>query len=642
MPGGRCPVNDGKHIILKTKVGPISPEQERHFLAAVVDSSKDSVVTIDFDGMITSWNKSAENLYGYPADEAVGKNLSIVLLPDDIRQLLVNIERIKNSKAVEIYDTVRIHKGGNLMNLEVMLSPVRDERGEVIGVSTIARNITDRVRAEEALRKSEARFRALVSQSAVGIYQADLDRVITFVNDTLCNLLGFTREELIGKPLWATTNEEDAEREKGLFDDFKRNNSSFETDKRIVRKNGDVRWVKESVSAIHNGDGELKATMGVIIDITNAKLAEKAVEETSLKLRVVLESLPQMTWTNLPDGKVDFYNTKWYEYTGLPIDQNKAGLWKEVVHPDDLALTVERFERALKTGDPFEVENRCKKFDGTYRWHLSRALPVKNEKEELLMWVGTSTDIHEQKVANDLLEKVIHERTIQLERSNEDLLHFAHVASHDLKEPLRKIVTFSYRLKDEYSDNLPEKARTYIDKIHNATDRMNSMIEGILSYSKVNAFERIEPVDLNTLVKNIEQDLEVVFQQKQASLIVEPLPVLQGSAVLMYQLFYNLINNALKFSRPDVSPVITISAATPEGHPDLVLLEISDNGIGFEQKFAKQIFETFVRLNSKDRYEGTGLGLALCYKIVQRHGGTIDAIGRPGEGATFRIILPKG
>jgi PAS domain S-box-containing protein len=534
-------------------------------------------------------------------------------------------------------------KSTTQLNLEVVLSPVNNDRGEVIGVSTIARNITDRVKAQDALTQSEAKFRALISQTAVGIYQADLNRVVTFVNDILCKMFGFEKERLIGQVLWSTTFKEDLELERRLFEDFKSTRTSFEIDKRIVTKTGEVKWVKESVSAIYNSGGELESTMGVILDITEAKLAEQAAKETSQKFEIVLESLPQMTWTNLPNGDVTFYNHRWDDYTGLTSEQINDRLWKTVVHPDDIASTIEAYNRSLEHGTVFEFENRCKKYDGSYRWHLSRALPVKNEKGEILIWVGTATDIHDQKVANDLLEKIVRDRTSQLERSNDDLLHFAHVASHDLKEPLRKIKTYCYRLEDEYKDDLPASAQSYIHKIHGAIERMTTMIDGVLSYSKLSADEgTIETIDLNVLIKAIEQDLEVLIQQKSATIDVTPLPTIEGSLVLMYQLFYNLINNALKFSKLTVPPVISIrSEMLEKTGNDYIVLLISDNGIGFEQKFAKEIFQTFTRLHSKDEYEGTGLGLALCYKIVQRHGGTIEATGMPGEGATFRIFLPK-
>lgn len=254
-------------------------DKERYFLAAVVDSSKDSIVTIDFESTITSWNKAAEDLYGYPAREAVGKGLSLVMLPEDIRQLFVNIERIKNSRNVEIYDTIGIRKGGELINLEIMLSPVKNGKDEVIGVSTIARDITPWVKADTALRKSEQKFRALVSQTTVGIYQADLSRAVTFANDTLCRMTGYKREELVGQEVWAHTYPEDLESEKQLFERFRKTGASFETEKRVITKDGRIIWMRESVSPIYNRDGELESSMGVLVDITDRKEIDRQKDE---------------------------------------------------------------------------------------------------------------------------------------------------------------------------------------------------------------------------------------------------------------------------------------------------------------------------------------------------------------------------
>lgn len=278
-----------------TQNQPIPTEQQRYFLASVVDSSKDSVVTIDFNSTITSWNKAAEQLYGYPAKQAIGQSLSLVVLPEDIRQLLVNIDRIKNSKTVEIYDTIRIRKGGELVHLEIMLSPVNNDHGEVIGVSTIARDITAWVKADAALHNSEEKFRALVSQTSVGIYQADLNQTVIFVNDTLCNMLTLSREEVIGHAIWLHSFEEDIENEKKLFERFNQTPASFESEKRIKTKDGKIRWMKECISPIYNAEGKLAASMGVIIDITDQKEIDKYKDEfisiASHELRTPLTGL---------------------------------------------------------------------------------------------------------------------------------------------------------------------------------------------------------------------------------------------------------------------------------------------------------------------------------------------------------------
>jgi light-regulated signal transduction histidine kinase (bacteriophytochrome) len=247
------------------------------------------------------------------------------------------------------------------------------------------------------------------------------------------------------------------------------------------------------------------------------------------------------------------------------------------------------------------------------------------------------------------LEKTVRRRTEELrllneslERSNEDLQQFAHVITHDLKEPVRKIRVFTGRLLDEFGPLLPDEARRYLAKVEQATARMFVMIEGVLNYSMINGSEQpVVSVDLNAVLEQVENDLELLIQERGATIRRDPLPSIEGAPVLLYQLFYNLVNNSLKFARPGNSVLITIaSRVIEENGKGIAELTVTDNGIGFDPDHAARIFETFVRLHPKDRYEGTGLGLSLCKKIVERHQGTISASGVRNGGATFVIRLP--
>jgi light-regulated signal transduction histidine kinase (bacteriophytochrome) len=225
-----------------------------------------------------------------------------------------------------------------------------------------------------------------------------------------------------------------------------------------------------------------------------------------------------------------------------------------------------------------------------------------------------------------------------LQQSNEDLRQFAHVASHDLKEPVRKFKVYTGRLQEDSATTFSARSKGYLEKINSATNRMLTMIDGVLHYSTINSTEQqTEAVDLNRIVRAIESDLELVIGQKKATLHYSQLPTIEGAAVLLYQLFYNLINNSLKFSKADVPCRIGISSTVDQ---DQALIRLTDNGIGFDQQQAERIFDTFSRLNAKDKYEGTGLGLSLCKKIVARHGGEIEAAGKKGEGSEFLIRLP--
>ena len=242
---------------------------------------------------------------------------------------------------------------------------------------------------------------------------------------------------------------------------------------------------------------------------------------------------------------------------------------------------------------------------------------------------------------SEKLEAIVAERTADLRRSNDDLQQFAHVASHDLKEPVRKLKTFINRLDDEFGEKIPAKGKEYINKMRNASSRMYTMIEGVLKYSSFSeTVQEIETVDLNEVLQSIKADLEIVIMMKKAVVKKKgKLPTIQGAQVLLYQLFYNLVNNSLKFAKG--KPVIAVASRiiTKDG-VKYAEITVSDNGIGFRQSFASRIFDAFSRLHSKDDYEGTGLGLALCKKIVERHNGNITAFGEENKGATFTVSLP--
>jgi light-regulated signal transduction histidine kinase (bacteriophytochrome) len=237
-------------------------------------------------------------------------------------------------------------------------------------------------------------------------------------------------------------------------------------------------------------------------------------------------------------------------------------------------------------------------------------------------------------------ERSLHEHAVQLERSNRELEHFAHIASHDLQEPLRKIQAFGERLATRYAPALDKRGIDFVERMAAAASRMSQLIDDLLTYSRVSTQPRpFAPVDVGAVVADVVSDLEPRIRASGACVEVGPLPTLDADAVLLRQLFQNLVANALKFCRPDVAPRVEIAlvdAAAAE-----VTMAVADNGIGFDDRYAERMFGMFERLNGRSEFEGSGIGLAVCRRIVERHGGRISAHGKPGEGARFTVTLPR-
>lgn len=287
--------------------------------------------------------------------------------------------------------------------------------------------------------------------------------------------------------------------------------------------------------------------------------------------------------------------------------------------------------------------SRSGKLLGLISTHWSYPHTPSQQQLRLLDLLARQTaDLIERESFMTEFDSRVEERTAELKQLNESLQQFAHVASHDLKEPVRKIKTFGLRLKEELSGHNSPESEKYTDKILESAGRMATMIEGVLMYSTLsNAKQTIERLDMNKIVAEVLNDLELLIQDKGAVVDCEPLQSIEGVEILIYQMFYNLINNSLKFSRAGVNPVIQIAGGdhVMDGTHHATII-VRDNGIGFQNEHCELIFRTFSRLHAKSKYDGTGLGLALVKNIVEIHRGTIEASGRADEGATFTIQIP--
>ena len=313
----------------------------------------------------------------------------------------------------------------------------------------------------------------------------------------------------------------------------------------------------------------------------------------------------------------------------------------EKLHPDDRHLREKAHEDALLNGLVC-YEARIIEKNKPEKWIKVFGKIIKDEKGDPSTILGVVQDIHDQKEFEVALKKKIEESTSELRRSNDDLLHFANVVSHDLQEPVRKIKIFNAFLKNEIANQLPDRSVIHLNKIAHSANRMQCIIEGLLAYSTIDkSTQPVEKIFLNDLLENIKTDLELIIKEKGAIIIINDLPEIEGAAILIQQLFYNLIQNALKFTKANQPPRIIITSTTKHiNSVESIEISFKDNGIGLDPLYAEKIFAAFERLHSKNEYEGNGIGLALCQKIIKRHNGTIIAKGEKDNGAEFIVTLP--
>ncbi|MFT4024119.1 MAG: response regulator [Flavihumibacter sp.] len=381
-------------------------------------------------------------------------------------------------------------------------------------------------------------------------------------------------------------------------------------------------------------------------EIDYRKKAEDRLQESYEELRSILESIPQIAFTASLSGQLEYVNHRWLEFA---TDRHQF----PETHPADPSPAT-LLKQAIDSAEKLNTELRIREIkSGGFRFHQLTITPVRKE-QQIMKWVGVFTDIHTQRLTNQLLETMVVERTTELQTANSELAarnneleQFAFVTSHDLNEPLRKIKVFVDLLRSRFLSN-NEEAASYVDKITRSSMRMTELIEDLTQYSKLDITEAAVSIDLNQVLDEIRADLELVVNETQAQIHIDPLPVIRGMPGQIRLVFQNLISNSLKFVQPGIPPQIQISANRVAG-PDteeetasggFARITVTDNGIGFDEKYLSRIFSVFQRLHTKDKYEGSGIGLSIVKKIIEKHKGYITARSQEGKGSTFIVLLP--
>jgi PAS domain S-box-containing protein len=885
------------------------------------------------EGFFETSGRSFEELVGkglfeaFPNPPGDEENTSENRLRDSLQQVLQ--KKDPHSLPLHRYDIPLDNGSFTERYWSTVNKPVLNEAGEVIYIIHSAEDVTFSMQLQQAqkeldaakkVQESEARFRSLLEVAPVGIsIFKGQELIIDIVNPTMLGLWGKgDGKGILGKPFFDVMPELKQPELVKILADVYTSGKAFQTKESPADLLYQGQWKRGyydfSFTPLFDAEGNVYGILNIGTDVTEQVLARKKVDVVNQELQFVTDTMPQLVWAAEADGYAYFFNKGWLDYTDLTLEEVKGNGWAQSLHPDDVTRTIDAWTHAFRDGAAYEIEYRLKRYDGEYRWFLTRGTPMKDADGHILKWYGTTTDVHEQRgaaedlqqsierfnlvakatqdaiwdwnlITNDIwwnegfkalfgykeeeieptvdswynrvhpedkdwvvggihevidsggknwsaeyrfrrkdgsysivfdrgyaihdadgkpcrmlgsmqditerkqaveglltaherisdilesttdafyaldadfnftyinkraaqlwdrdrdtligkhywtefpkavgtesyhkhykvlterepahyetvspllgvwidtsiypgrdgglsvffrditarkegqveLERKVKERTVELDKANEalqksneelirlnkNLEQFAYAASHDLKEPTRKIHIFSERLKESLGERITESEKNYFSRMELASKRMSTLIDDLLSYSEVSQKVILEEeVDLNYVIDAVLGDLDLEIEEKRAVVTVAKLFVYKGHRRHLQQAFQNLLSNALKYSKPGMPPVISISCSKVHGNEvahhlsgeaqskDYYLVTVRDNGIGFEQEDADRIFNVFTRLHGMAEYKGTGVGLSIVRKVIENHQGHIWAESAPGEGSAFFILLP--
>ncbi len=589
------------------------------FGMAVIDSE---------DNTLRDLNPAFAAMHGYEESELLGKNFSTLLAAIDEPHL-----RSLQEKGQVTFESLHRHKNGRIFPVLTDMTTFRDAAGRATERAAYFSDISARILAERISRHTQERFKTAVEVVGDIIWTNNAEGQMDSEQTAWSNFTGQTFDEYRGYGWSTALHPDDLERTLAEWNLAVAEKRKFVTEHRLRRHDGVYRLFSVRALPLFDDQNDVREWVGVHADITEEREQREQLTESEARFRGLATSLPQVIWSTRPDGEFEYTNPAWNEY--LAVDPLQPGLWENILHPEDTETILPQWREALAAGRAFEFQARLKRAsDGTFRCFLCRSLPLLNEQGKVIRWFGSCTDIDDQSQRAAELRS----SNEALSRSNADLEQFAYAASHDLQEPLRMVALYTQLLGEEYADRLDETARSYIDQSLRASHRMETLLQALLAYSTVSAPALQDNLaDGNEAAQDAVANLESLIGRTGATVHCSELPKVRIASVRLTQVLQNLIGNSLKYRREDVPAIVEVSARRQGA--SLWRFAIKDNGIGMESQYLEQIFGIFKRLHGQD-YEGTGIGLAICQRIVENHGGKIWVESAVGQGTTFFFTLP--
>ncbi len=643
-----------------------------------------AILLLDINGTIRSWNKGAEEIKGYSSEEIIGRNFRIFYSTEDrAAQLPEDLLATATANGRAVHEGWRIRKDGTRFWGDITLTAVHNKQGEIAGFLKVTRDLTARKKTEDhysnfveelrqkndELRESEERYHKMVSE-VTDYVVISLDRTgrILDWNKGAERIKGYKAEEIIGKNFRLFYTKEDKEKklpELLLKEAIEKGSISHEGWR--IRKGGSRYWGSVAITALHNEQGEIFGFSKVTKDLTEKKIAEDKLANFADELMFSNEELKKSEERyHKMVAEVKDYAIILLDKNGIIQNWNAgAEFIKGYTAAEAVGKSFEMFytqedqqkrvpnkllDEAARMGRVSSEGLRVRK-DGSRFWGSVVITALHDSNKAIIGFSKVTRDLTERKKAEDQSKEdavELERKNRALERVNAEISSFAYVASHDLKEPLRKIQTFASRIPETI--NKPEGVMELLGKISVTAARMQKLMEDLLTYSQLSANNgNFQKIDLNIVMDTVVKDLELSISDKNAQLKIDPLPTINGIAFQLEQLFLNLLSNALKFSKLNEPPVITITSSQLQGKEiplglsndmkKYYKITVADNGIGFPEEHSKKIFEVFQKVHSKRAFAGSGVGLAVVKRIMENHGGIITAEGKPDAGAAFTLFF---
>lgn len=584
-----------------------------------------AIFILDPKGRVQTWNAGAERLLGFAADEITGQPFELFFTPEDRRAGVPEHEvrrALTTGRAAD--DRWMVRKGGERFWCIGAMSVLRDDSGQVRGFAKIMRDRTDFKRAAEEARQAERRTRAVLESIDDAFLAVDAHWKITYVNGHAERLHGVQRDAVLGRSYWEVFPQAGGGPFEGPIRQAMRDRRPLRVEGRDASLD---RWLEVEACPVEGGGLSIYQR-----DETERKQIEGALRESEQRYRLLVNTVPGVVWSRLPDGSIDFLSDRWYEYTGLSRQGDPGKDWRSVVHPDDLPGVLERWARSAGSGEPYRAEYRVRRAqDGEYRWWLAEGVPVRDDQGAIVRWFGASVDIHEHQLAEQELRDA--------DRRKDEFLA---MLAHELRNPLAPIRSAVHVVKLKgFTDPDLVWARDVIDR---QVGRMARLLDDLLDVSRIgrNVLElRPGRIDLATVIEGAVETSQPLIEQMRHPLSIqwpdEPI-VVEADESRLAQVFSNLLINAAKYSDEGGRIWLTV-----DRRGDEAVVSVRDEGIGLDPAILPNLFDLFSQAApARERaLGGLGIGLSLVKGLVELHGGTVAVHSEGvGKGSEFLVRLP--